>query len=36
MRGEAEAVHGFLDTPLVVEVRDARSLVRRPTTDVQT
>src|ERR1700736_5765996 len=29
MRGEAEAAHGFLDAPLVVEVRDARSLVRR-------
>src|SRR5260370_7835240 len=29
MRGEAEAAHGFLDTPLVVEVRDARQLVRR-------
>src|SRR5271167_769207 len=29
MRGETEATHGFLDAPLVVEVRDARSLVRR-------
>src|SRR3984957_21331932 len=29
MRGEAEAAHGFLDAPLVVEVRDTRSLVRR-------
>ena len=29
MRGEAEATHGFLDTALVVKVRDARSLVRR-------
>src|SRR5438270_124912 len=29
MRGEAEAAHGFLDAPLVVEVWDARSLVRR-------
>src|SRR5467141_3444705 len=29
MRGEAEAAHGFLDAPLVVEVRDARALVRR-------
>src|SRR5690349_3570502 len=29
MRGEAEAAHGFLDAPLVVEVRDARLLVRR-------
>src|SRR6266480_173420 len=29
MRGEAEAAHGFLDEPLVVEVRDARPLVRR-------
>ena len=29
MRGEAEAADGFLDTPLVVEVRDARLLVRR-------
>src|SRR6266446_1918823 len=29
MRGEAEAAHGFLDAPLVVEVRDARPLVRR-------
>src|ERR1700723_1409670 len=28
MRAEAEAAHGFLDTPLVVEVRDARLLVR--------
>src|ERR1022692_1711814 len=28
MRGEAEAAHGFLDAPLVVEVRDARPLVR--------
>src|ERR1700724_1665277 len=28
MRGEAEAAHGFLDAPLVVEVRDARLLVR--------
>src|SRR5260221_3764449 len=29
MRGEAEAAHGFLDAPLVVEVRNARPLVRR-------
>src|SRR5260221_3971017 len=29
MRGEAEAAHGFLDAPLVVEVRDARPLLRR-------
>src|SRR5437588_6020763 len=29
MRGEAEAAHGFLDAPLVVEVRDARPPVRR-------
>jgi hypothetical protein len=29
MRGEAEATHSFLDAPLVVEVWDARSLVRR-------
>src|SRR6266566_4033192 len=29
MRGEAEATHGFLDAPLVVEVWDARPLVRR-------
>src|SRR5258707_11029397 len=29
MRGEVEAAHGFLDAPLVVEVRDARALVRR-------
>jgi hypothetical protein len=29
MRGEAEAVHGFLDAPLVLEVRDAGPLVRR-------
>jgi hypothetical protein len=29
VRGEAEAAHAFLDTPLVVEVRDARPLVRR-------
>src|SRR5438132_8137936 len=29
MRREAEAAHGFLDAPLVVEVRDARALVRR-------
>src|SRR6266403_3129950 len=29
MRGEAEAAHGFLDAPLVVEVRDARPFVRR-------
>src|SRR5258707_10496071 len=29
MRGEAESAHGFLDAPLVVEVRDARPLVRR-------
>src|SRR5947209_17870231 len=29
MRGEAEAAHGFLDAPLVIEVRDARPLVRR-------
>src|SRR6266852_8894357 len=29
MRGEAEAAHGFLDAPLVLEVRDARPLVRR-------
>src|SRR5271163_2828380 len=29
MRGEAETAHGFLDAPLVVEVRDARPLVRR-------
>src|SRR6202048_5021215 len=29
MRGEAEAAYGFLDARLVVEVRDARTLVRR-------
>src|SRR5213592_3952633 len=29
MRGEAETAHAFLDAPLVVEVRDARLLVRR-------
>src|SRR6516164_10570864 len=29
MRAEAEAAHGFLDAPLVVEVRDAGLLVRR-------
>ena len=29
MRGEAKAAHGFLDAPLVVEVRDARPLVCR-------
>src|SRR5437588_10837099 len=29
MRGEAEVAYGFLDPPLVVEVRDARPLVRR-------
>src|SRR6478736_7138213 len=29
MRGEAKAAHGFLDAPLVVEVRDACPLVRR-------
>src|SRR5436190_10586093 len=29
MRGKAEAAHGFLDAPLVIEVRDARPLVRR-------
>src|SRR6266404_6700188 len=29
MRGEVESAHGFLDAPLVVEVRDARPLVRR-------
>src|SRR4029077_8889108 len=29
MRGEAEVAHGFLDAPLVVEMRDARALVRR-------
>src|ERR1700683_3695706 len=29
MRGKAEAAHGFLDAPLVVEMRDARPLVRR-------
>src|ERR1700729_2517202 len=29
MRGEAETAHGFLDAPLVVEVRDARLLVCR-------
>src|SRR5690349_23651887 len=29
MRGKAEAAHGFLDAPLIVEVRDARPLVRR-------
>src|SRR5437016_819688 len=29
MRGKAEAAHGLLDAPLVVEVRDARPLVRR-------
>src|SRR6202165_1436769 len=29
MRGEPEAAHGFLDAPLVVEMRDARPLVRR-------
>jgi AraC-like DNA-binding protein len=28
MRGEAEAAHGFLDAPLVIEVRDARPLVK--------
>src|SRR5438874_11333847 len=28
-RGEAEAAYGFLDAPLVVEVRDAGLLVRR-------
>src|SRR5437763_3554384 len=28
MRGEAEAAHGFLDAPLVVEVWDACLLVR--------
>ena len=28
--GTAEATHGFLDPPLVVEVRHARLLVRRP------
>src|SRR6202521_2941746 len=28
MRGEAEAAHSLLDAPLVVEVRDARPLVR--------
>src|SRR5206468_9579384 len=29
MRGKAEAADGFLDAPLVVEVRDARPLVGR-------
>src|SRR5579862_5273269 len=29
MRGEAEAANGFLDAPLVVEMWDARPLVRR-------
>jgi hypothetical protein len=29
MRRKAEAAHRFLDPPLVVEVRDARPLVRR-------
>src|SRR5213594_3816918 len=29
MRREAEAAHGFLNAPLVLEVRDARPLVRR-------
>src|SRR5690242_6854835 len=29
MRGETETAHGLLDAPLVVEVRDARLLVRR-------
>src|SRR5207253_8820885 len=29
MRGELETANGFLDAPLVVEVRDARLLVRR-------
>src|SRR5438132_8769143 len=29
MRGEAEAAHGLLDAPLVVEMRDTGSLVRR-------
>src|SRR2546429_8499050 len=29
MRGEAEAAHGLLDAPLVIEMRDARPLVRR-------
>ena len=29
MRGEMEASHGFLDAPLVVEVRDARPLLHR-------
>src|SRR5437868_15518993 len=29
MRREAEAANGFLDAPLVVEVRDTRPLVRR-------
>src|SRR4029079_679741 len=29
MRREAEAAHRFLDAPLIVEVRDARPLVRR-------
>src|SRR6184192_4051980 len=29
MRGKAKAAHGFLDAPLVVEVRDACPLVRR-------
>src|SRR5258708_7816264 len=29
MRGEAEAAHGFLDAPLVVEVWDAGLLLRR-------
>src|SRR5580700_3845965 len=29
MRAEAEVPHGFLDAPLVVEVRDARLLVCR-------
>jgi len=29
MRGEAEVTHGFLNAPLVVEVRDARPLIRR-------
>src|SRR5476651_1016545 len=29
MRRKVEATHGFLDAPLVVEMRDARPLVRR-------
>src|SRR5437764_14887188 len=29
MRREAEAAHGFLNAPLVIEVGDARPLVRR-------